>query len=312
MKKHLWTAAAALAAFAALAGSAAAVTSSPIYDAVPAPLPPNVPSLGFEATSTSEFGDNVVFGGTNRQLAGVVVTMSDWAKNSEYPLLPAGGWTHPITFNVYAVDHSTATPAAGALLATVTQVFTIPWRPEADPTCPNGTAWRAADGACYNGLAFDITFDFSALNVVLPNEVVFGVAYNTQHYGATPLGTPGPYNSLNVGVPTNDPVAVGTDADTDAVFWNTSYAGFYTDGGASGVGTFRQDTAWTPNGTVAVRFLAFDPLVGPPTSKKECKKDGWQTFNNPSFSSRKECERYVTAHDGKGDDGDSEHDGDGD
>lgn len=302
MRKYFWAAAAATAAVAAFAGSAAALTSSPIYDAVPASLPTNVVSLGFQATSTSEFGDNVVFAGTNRRLAGVVVTMSAWAKHSEYPLLPASGWTHPITFNVYAVDHSTATPAAGALLATVTQVFTIPWRPEADPTCSNGTAWRAGDGACYNGLAFNITFDFSALNVVLPNEIVFGVAYNTQSYGATPIGTPGPYNSLNVGVPDNNPVTVGADANTDTVFWNTSHAGFYTDEGAGGVGTFREDTNWTPYGTVAARFLASDPLVGPPTSKKECKKDGWQTFNNPSFSSKKECERYVKAHDEKGHD----------
>ena len=298
MKKHFLAAAAAIAATAAFAGSAAALTSSPIYDAVPATLPPNVASLGFEATSTTEFGDNVVFGGTNRILDGVVVTMSDWALHSDYPSLSASGWMHPITLNIYAADHTGATPTTGALLGTVTQTFTIPWRPVADPTCANGTAWRASNGSCYNGLAFNITFDFSSVHIVLPNEIVFGVAYNTQHYGMTPLGGPGPYNSLNVGVPSNDPVTVGSDASTDAVFWNTSYAGFYTDGGLGGVGTFRQDTDWTPNGTVAARFLATPPLVGPPASKDACKNGGWEQFNNPSFATQGECVSYVTHHEG--------------
>ncbi len=232
MQKALVSLAAVAAVVAALAGSAAAVTSSSIYDAVPATLPGNVASIAFEATSTGEVGDNIVFAGANRNLASVVVTMSDWALHSDYPALPSGGWTHPITFNIYAADHTSATPAAGALLATLTRTFTIPWRPEADPTCANGTAWRAANGTCYNGFAFNITFDFSALNVTLPNEIVFGVAFNTQNHGTTPLGVPGPYNSLNVGAPTGAVPTVGTDANADAVFWNSSYPGFWADGGA--------------------------------------------------------------------------------
>lgn len=296
MKKHLTAAVAALAAMAAFTGAATAVTSSPSYDAVPATLPPNVASVGFEATSTAEFGDNVVLGGTNRTLTGVVLTMSDWARHADYPLLPVSGWTHPITLNIYAADHSGATPAAGALLGTVTQTFTIPWRPADSAACAD-SAWQASDGVCYHGIAFNVTFDFSSLNLVLPNEIVFGVAYNTQHYGSAPLGVPGPYNSLNVGAPANDPVTVGTDANTDAVFWNTSYAGFYTDGGAGGVGTFRQDTNWTPNGTVAARFLTLSP-VGPPATKDECKNGGWQQFDNPAFASQGECVSYVTHHAG--------------
>lgn len=42
-------------------------------------------------------------------------------------------------------------------------------------------------------------------------------------------------------------------------------------------------------------------LVAPPTSKNQCKNNGWMTFNNPPFASRKECEKYVKDHkkDGK-------------
>ena len=135
------------------------------------------------------------------------------------------------------------------LLATVTQTISIPWRPVADSRCPGGgTAWRASDGNCYNGLAFNATFDFSSQNVTLPNDVIVGVAYNTADYGATPIHRPGPYNSLNVGIPTGQTASVGTDDSADKVFWDTTYPG-YTAG-------FREDTNWSPNGTVALQVTA--------------------------------------------------------
>ena len=34
-------------------------------------------------------------------------------------------------------------------------------------------------------------------------------------------------------------------------------------------------------------------LVGPPTNKDECKKDGWKTFNNPSFKNQGQCVSYA-------------------
>lgn len=292
--------AAAAAASLALATSAGAVTPSAVYDATPSPLPPNVASLGFEATSTSEFGDLVQLAGTNRVLDAVTVTMSDWALYSDYSTdaryaANSATWSHPITVNVYST-HLGANGAPDTLLATKTQNVTIPWRPAADPTCPGGTAWRAGDGACYNGIAFNAVFDLSSLNVTLPNDVIVGVAYNTADYGSTPLHVAGPYNSLNVGVPTNQTVTVGSDANTDAVFWNTSYAGFYADGGASGVGTFRQDTNWSPNGTVAFRITATPTLVAPPTSKDQCKNGGWTAFNNPSFQNQGDCVSFVESH----------------
>ena len=75
-----------LAALAAVlaAGALAAPVSSVVYDATPTPLPPNVASVGFEATSTSQFGDYVHLAGTDRVLGTVTVTMSDWALYSDY------------------------------------------------------------------------------------------------------------------------------------------------------------------------------------------------------------------------------------
>jgi hypothetical protein len=239
------------------AGSAFA--GSVVYNAVPSPLPPNVASVGFEATSTSEFGDYVHLTNTNRVLNAVTVTMSDWALYSDYSgdIRYSGNsatWSHPITVNVYS-NHLGANGAPDTLLATKTQNVTIPWRP-ASAGCTDTTAWKGADGNCYHGLAFNATFDLSSPTVLLPNDVIVGVAYNTADYGQTPIGIAGPYNSLNVGTPDAQTASIGADDNADNVFWNTSYAPFYADGGTAGVGIFRQDTHWTPNGTAAIQITA--------------------------------------------------------
>ncbi|MCB9138762.1 MAG: right-handed parallel beta-helix repeat-containing protein [Caldilineaceae bacterium] len=95
------------------------------------------------------------------------------------------------------------------------------------------------------GYAFTLDFDFTADAISLPKDVIIGAAYDTNNYGATPIGTPGPYISLNVSVNAASPT-VGADPEPDAVFWNTSSAANYSDGGAGGVGIFRRDDNWSP------------------------------------------------------------------
>jgi hypothetical protein len=285
-----------LAAVLTLAGAlpAFAQVGTPIFNSIPEPLPPNVPSLGYQATGTAEWGDNVFFAGTNRRAGSAVVTMSDWAKHSDYPIMPAQGFTHPITLKIYAVDHSTATPAVGSLLATKTQSFLIPWRPEPNPLCP-GSAWLANDNQCYNGFAFKIVFDLRSLNLILPNEIIYGVAFNTNTWGYSPLHQPGPYESLNVGCANVNnlgvPPSVGTDVEPDALFWNTAVAGFYADGGVGGVGTFRRDTNWT-DFSPAVQFNAYTVA----TNKDGCKGDGWQALSRADgspFKNQGDCIQYA-------------------
>jgi uncharacterized membrane protein len=46
----------------------------------------------------------------------------------------------------------------------------------------------------------------------------------------------------------------------------------------------------------------FEPAIGPPTSKSQCKKGGWRSFNNPRFKNQGQCIAYVNHHDGKGKD----------
>lgn len=222
----------------------AAGPTSVVFDASVTPLPGNVPSQAFQAQQTAEFGDAVHLSGSNRVLQTATVTMSDWALASTYSD-SSSTWTHPITFNVYNVDASGT--ALGTRIGSVTQTVTIPYRPEADPgNCGEGsTAWYSeADNHCYNGLAFTITFDLSTIGTV-PNDIVYGIAYNTNTWGAHPLGVPGPYESLNVGLNSSATNTVG-DIDPNSVFWNTMTASNYTDGGTGGTGTFRQDTNWSP------------------------------------------------------------------
>jgi hypothetical protein len=253
-------------AFLVVACSPLAVGATVIYDSIPGPLPPNVPSLGYQATQSSEFGELIQFSGTSRGLSQVTVGMSDWALASDYPSFPGFSgptWNHPLTLNLYAVDNSGPNPAPGALIATRTQTFAIPWRPPADPTCPGGTAWRASDGNCYNGLAFAVAFDFTGTTV--PNQIIYGLAFNTQTWGSNPIGTPGPYVSLNFGLAQLLP-SVGTNPFPDTAYWNTQTAANYADNGAGGVGIFRRDTNWTPfSGAVTfeAQALAEVPTLSP-------------------------------------------------
>ena len=243
------------------------VQGSTIYNNInnaPLALPPNVVSLGYQATQTDQFGDLIQFAGSDRSLTTVTLVMSDWALASTYGSMSAT-WSHPITLTLYNVDNSGMTPEPGTVIATQTQTFAIPWRPEADPTCPNGgTAWRAGDGNCYNGLAFEIMFSFAGTTV--PNSIIYGVAFNTNTWGAKPIGSPGPYESLNFGLNDAAPPTVGTRPLPDTAYWNTHTAGNYTDNGAGGVNVFRQDTGWTPySGAVSFQATTLSSTPEPGT-----------------------------------------------
>jgi hypothetical protein len=263
-----------------------------VYDSIPSPTPPNVPSLGFQATATAEFGDEIKLDPlTPRRTGYAIVLMSSWSLRSDYPNLPDAGYTHPITLNIYP---DAASAAAHTPVQTVTRNFVIPWRPAPDPTCAGGTAWRAADDLCYNGFAFTITFDLRSLNYDLPEQFIYGIAYNTQSWGYAPLGVSGPYNSLNVGFHVAPPpVAVGTDVNPDELYrsLNTGTAGFLP------------ETGWTPY-TPAVRFTTF----AVPTTAADCKNGAWQNLVRADFTPFKNQGACVSYVQGKDDNRDEKND----
>lgn len=212
----------------------------PQFNTTPSPLPPNVDSLGFEATATSEFGALVRLAGPTHFISSVTVVMSSHAIRSDYPAASPFGYSHPLTLKLYAVDRRSGLPAPGAVLASVTQTFMIPWRPEpiAGVTSPL-RPW----GNNYTGLAFAVSFELGTLTTSLPNEVIAAVSFNTQHAGAVPTGVPGPYNALHLGLAsvTAQPEA---NPETGIVFWKTASATQYSDGGATGANILRRDTGW--------------------------------------------------------------------
>jgi hypothetical protein len=221
------------------------------------------PAIGFEATSTSEFGDQVgLAGGAGQSLVSLKVDFQSFACQSGH-WYDAGGcasaagatFTHDITANVY--DPSDLVNP----IVSVTQPQTIPYRPSSNASCPAnaggapaGAAWfnplAPGGGACQNSIGKVLTFTFPA--TTLPDQVVWTVAFNTTHYGSSPIGegatcfgTSGgcAYDSLNVGAKTYSgaPYA-GTDTDPNGAFLSSTWAGAYCDNGAAGTGSLRLDT----------------------------------------------------------------------
>jgi len=270
-----------------------------IYNNIPNPLPGNLPSVGFAANAASEFGDRVQFSvGTGRSLSTVVQTMSSWAcqtghwNTGDCSTTPGATFSHPITLNIYNVG---AGNQVGSLIGSVTQTFAIPYRPSADNTnCTGADAGKWFDGAsCFNGYATTITFNLGGLTV--PNQVIYGIAYNTTHYGYAPIGatacsaTPAGcgYDSLNVAT-TSAPPSVGVNPAPSDAYFATVHGPNYCDGGLGGVGTFRLDAGCWLGFKPAVRFNA----ANPPQTRDDCKNGGWTTRTTSSgqpFKNQGEC-----------------------
>ena len=251
----------------------AAAGGKVIYDSTVRPLPGNVPSVGAEAYSFTELGDEVTFADTSRNLSRVTVTLSSWGCQAGHwtkaNCVTAGGatFTVPITFNIYNLG---AGNTAGSLIASKTQTFKIPYRPSSDNVRCTGGRWFDGEQGCFNGRAVNITFNFSAHHLTLPDTVVYGIAYNTSHYGPNPIGqAPAcygteagcPYDSLNIGLAPK--VTIGSKLFPNTLYQNAVFAGDYCDSGLAGVGVMRLDSptnaCWldaTQSFIPAVRFTA--------------------------------------------------------
>jgi len=220
-----------------------------LYSTIPNPLPGNIPSLGYEANGTGEFGGLIQFAGGNT-IDSATVAMSDWTYASQWTAamngttITSSGFYLPVTLTLYNVG---AGNTVGSTIATQTLANAfIPWRPEPDPAdCAAGSNnnYLASTGGCWAGSLSMLTFTFSGLAV--PDQIIYGLSYSTTHYGTNPTGVAGPYESLNFGLSTVAPT-VGSNPLPDTAYWETVNASNYSDGGAGGVGTFRQDTNWSP------------------------------------------------------------------
>lgn len=248
--------------FVALGTVLASVTAQAavIYDNIPATLPGNLFSLGYEATQTTQWGDYVQFAPGGRELTRVTVTLSNWATQAKYPSLgTTAGFNVPLTLNLY--NYVASSPTPGSLIISNTLTTLVPWRPVADASCPespgNGRGWKDGAGNCWNGQAVNVTFDLSSFNITLPNEVVFGLAFDTQTNGAT-SGPLSPTNSLNyAGVEVG--ASVGTNLNINENFWSTRSP--RSSGATAGVFSRAADDEFAPTARFEVRDAAV-PLPG--------------------------------------------------
>jgi hypothetical protein len=246
----------------AIADSDEGSNSGVIYNSIITPLPGNLPSQAFEAWQVSEFGNAVNFSsGKGFELNKVIVTMSSWgcesrSLNANTCLTSEkASFTHPITLNVYNPSIDGVNP--GIRIATVTKTFAIKFRPSASSECTGtnlGKWYDKSSKTCFNGFAQNITFDLK--NIKVGSGAIFGVAYNTSHYGYSPIGQGAAcystsagcgYDSLNVAL-SADPTDVTRGSSVVAgKLWGASLnKDFYADGGAAGLGTFRMDSPNVP------------------------------------------------------------------
>jgi hypothetical protein len=283
IRKWATTVVAALSAILTFAGAASAQT---VYKNIPSPLPGNLYSVAFQATSTAEFGGLVELAPGARTNPVVTVTMSSWGcqtgSGTTCATTPGAVFSLPITLNLYAVGSGNS---VGELLASDTQAFKIPFRPKANSAeCTGENAGKWWDGtSCYNGLANNISWDLGGHNLTLPSQVIVAVMYNTSDHGYQPLGY-GPlchgtptgcgYDSLNVALNSDDAApSVGLTPMPDAAYLSSTYPGFYLDNGLAGVGVFRLDSgpSWNIDATIgpwtgmqpAIQIDAYPQQTGP-------------------------------------------------
>jgi hypothetical protein len=139
------------------------------------------PASGAEIGNEITLAPSQTWDGTGATLSNVVVAMASYT-----PASALNGLTVPITLYIY-------NPTTMSVIAQDMQSFAIP-----------GTVAGDASGTNPAGIDdFNVTFDFSSKNVVLPPTVVYGISY----VDTTP-------NGLNVGVSMEsspDQVSVGSD-----------------------------------------------------------------------------------------------------
>jgi hypothetical protein len=216
---------------------------TPVYDSTIAPIPGSLPSYGAEAYAFNEIGNEVTLASPAAPLSNVVVTMESWTCGNyltgSTPCITTPGTSYPQSITLYLYQAATA-GIPGALIASDTETFNIPFRPSSAPSsagCADSTEWLdnaataaaygvTADNLCHHGLANNITFNFSSQGVVLPSTVVYGISYNTDHYGPQPTkGSSNPADSLNVAFTTASAnVSVGSDTVPGDIFINDGYA----------------------------------------------------------------------------------------
>jgi hypothetical protein len=205
-----------------------------------------VVSWGYQAQLTSEFGDLITTDASGPgTLNSAQILLSNWSYETAYQTLgTSGGYTVPVTLTLYNVG---AGDSVGASIVSSTANVFVPWRAEPDLSCADsGLSGNPTlvNGICSSGAPLVASFSFDNVSLTPGSSLIYGVSFNTQNAGYSPLGVSGTYNGLNFGWSTDAPL-VGANPQPDTGYLNTTNASTYFDAGAGGVGTFRQDQNYT-------------------------------------------------------------------
>jgi hypothetical protein len=237
--------------------SLALATSDIIYDTIPDPLPPNMVSIGFQANHVAEIGKRISFDEGGRLLDRVEVTLLSYAceegsiVTGDCTSTEGASYEQEMILTLYKVGPD---GAVGDIVARVVQPMVVPFRPSADDDC-SGQGWMYdyEGRRCTYAYTFNVAFDLTGMPDSMPDEIIYGVAYNTSMHGYEPIGEAGPYDHLHVGVVTSaDEDGLYRTAGDPLVFGpSATYA-----------------TSWDP----AVRFTARTATAAP--TADDCKDGG--------------------------------------
>lgn len=209
-----------------------------MFSTIPEVHPESSPSLSFHTWGIYEYGGLAVLDGTMRDLNRVEVGFVSWACEDGKPnnpddrcaTTPGAGFFHPITVNLYEEGEG---GAIGELLGTVTQSTFVPYRPSSNieecPSTNNGIGFLRTDtGECAHGFYFVASFDFSVLDLTLPDRVIVSSTYDSSNGGYNPMG-PIPegeedgFNVLNMAIEGLSPARVGASENTVFAAGSSSY-----------------------------------------------------------------------------------------
>jgi hypothetical protein len=209
------------------AAAHAAPAPGVVYDSTPVKGTVSIPSVGPEAYSFNQVGNEVILRPHTAAIRHVSVVMVSWACQSGSwqsgcTTTPGATFPAPITLTLYRASHTdqaTGAVVPGTQILSVTRTFPIRFRPSAESA--SQPKFLGKDGQYHNGLDQRVTF---TMNRKLPNDVVWTVGYNTNTSGTNPLGHVSPMDSLNVGLA--PAVHKGLNRVPDSIFWDTRSQGF--------------------------------------------------------------------------------------
>src|SRR5579859_1486030 len=186
----------------AMAMTMAAQTTTTVYNIIPKPLPGNIASVPFQDLGVNEVGDGVFLTANSGTIGQVSVMMSSWACqsgkwfNGNCVTTPGATFSVPITINLYSVldiqSSPVVVPAVGALIGTITQTFSIPYRPTSTPAKCGGDnqVWFSSkDNTCDHGIASTIVVNFSGFHIPIPanSQLIVSASFDTSDNGPNPI-----------------------------------------------------------------------------------------------------------------------------